>query len=98
MKGFDFMKPVIWHLRHQNQHTWTLIRDNGHLIQVNPETHPELLTELVGAIDKISVEDWNRWHMKNRAPEYIIRDGKKIKVDFVVIMEVEKGWTMESNS
>lgn len=92
MKGFDFMKNVKWHLKHQNPHTWTLIRNNGHLIQVNPDTHPELLTELVGAIDKISVEDWNKWHVKNRCPESIIRNGKKIKVDFVVIMEVEKGW------
>ena len=92
MKGFDFMKPVSWHLQHQNPHTWTLIKNNGHLIKVNPDTHPELLTEMVGAIDSISVEDWNKYHVKNRCPEYIIRDGKKIKVDFVVIMEVEKGW------
>ena len=89
------MKTVKWHLKHQDQHTWTLVRNNGHLIK--PDACPEILKELVGAIEKISVEDWNEWHVKNRCPEYIIRNSKKIKVDFVVIMEVEKGWTMEES-
>ena len=91
------MKNVRWHLKHQDKHTWTLIKDNGRFTQVNADTPSEMLTEMVGAIDKISVDDWNVYHVKNRCPEFIIRGGKKIKVDFVVIMEVEKGWTMEES-
>lgn len=73
--------------------TYYIIKNCGHYLKAPlADSKDDLLKEEVGAIDTASVEDWNRVRTKLRAPEYIIRKGKKVKVRSVQILHIEEGW------
>ncbi len=88
------MKTVRWHLRNQNPHTWNVIRKGKRLLSAPLlESEDALLDYPVCAIDTYSTAYWGYYHkVKHVCPEYIIRDGKKIKVEYVSVLWIESGW------
>ena len=93
-KGVSDMQTVKWHIMHQNPHNWNVLRKGPHIISAPlVDSEDALLDYPVGAIDTYTRDGWLQWRKaKHMCPEYIIRDGKKIKVEYVTVLEIESGW------